>query len=277
MDEIMELREREKELNTLYRIIQILKDEDIGIPDILKEVVNEIPDGWRYPGICMAKLTYQDKRFTTPNFFETNWNHSADIIVDEHVMGEVRVYYSKNVVEDPDSLFLPEEHNLLNNIAEQVSLFIFNRRLKNTLKYLQEGGYDKGKKELLPHDSDSHWKWREQMAKVIAEHIDFERFEIKAIYIIGSTERASAGPESDLDLLIQTDGNERKKELIRTWIDGWSKSLAEINYERTGHRLKEGLIDLHLVTTEDLKKGKDSFSAMVGNLENAARLIKKEN
>ena len=113
------------------------------------------------------------------------------------------------------------------------------------------------------------------MACVIAEQADFERLGIKAIYVIGSTQEATAGAASDLDLLIQTVGDERQKELLKIWIDGWSKSLAEVNYERTGYHVKS-LIDLHLVTSEQLKDKKNSFAAMVGNHEQSAKLIRKE-
>jgi hypothetical protein len=274
-NEINNLREREKELNCLYRIMQILKDEQRSVADILKEVVDEIPPGWRYPGITMAKLVYQNRTFTSSYFFETRWYHSADIVVDEKVMGEIRVYYTENVTNDFETLFLPEEHYLLNRIAEQVSMFIFHRRLKNTLDYLDEGSPDKEKPELLPRDSDSHWKWRYRMARVIAEHADIKQFNIKAIYIIGSTQEAKAGPASDLDLLVQTDANARERELIRTWLDGWSRSLAEINYERTGFRLKDGLIDIHFVTTEEIRNKKGSYASMIGSTDDAAELIKK--
>ncbi|MBS3769590.1 MAG: nucleotidyltransferase domain-containing protein [Bacteroidales bacterium] len=272
---IDDLREREKELNCLYRIMQILKDEEKDIDDILKEVVDEIPYGWRFSGICMVKLIYQDRQFTTPHFYETKWYQSAEIVVDEKVMGDIRVYYAENVTEGPESLFLPEEYQLLKNIATQVSLFIFNRRLRYTLNYLSKESSYSEKKELLPHDSDYHWKWRDMMAHVIAQRADFKRFGIKAIYIIGSTQEGTAGAGSDLDLLIHADADERQRELIKAWIDGWSKCLAEVNYERTGYQVKD-LIDLHLVTTRELKDKKDSFAAMVGRHENAAKLIREE-
>ena len=271
---IYDLIERKKELNCLYRIMQILKDEEYETADVLKKVVQEIPYGWRYSGICMAKLIYQDLQFTTPYFFETKWYQNAEIIVDDNVMGEIWVYYAENVTGDPETLFLPEEQHLLNNIAEQVSLFIFNRRLKETIGYFQEGIHNGAKSELLPMDSDHHWKWREKMAYIIADRADFEWLDIKAIYIIGSTKEGTAGPASDLDLLVHTDAEESQKELLKTWIDGWSQCLAEINYERTGYRLNK-LIDLHLVTTREMKDKKSSFATMIGSLDNSATLIRK--
>lgn len=273
--DIHDLREREKELNCLYRIIQILKDEEKDTEHLLREVVQEIPDGWRYPGICMVKMIYQDKQFITPYFYETKWWQSADIVVDEKIMGEIRVYYAENVTDDPATLFLPEEYYLLKNIATQVSMFIFNRRLRGSVDYLEEGGRVENNTELLPKDSDYHWRWREKMSFAIAERANFKWFGIKAMYLIGSTQEGTAGAGSDLDLLIHTDADERQREFIKIWIDGWSKALAEINYEKTGYELKS-LIDLHLVTTEELQNKKDSFAAMVGSLEESAKLLRRE-
>src|SRR4030042_238314 len=43
----------------------------------------------------------------------------------------------------------------------------------------------------------------------------------------------------------------QKQELL-LWLEGWSLSLAEQNYLRTGY-MTEGLLDVHLVTDSDIK------------------------
>ena len=53
------------------------------------------------------------------------------------------------------------------------------------------------------------------------------------------------------------------------WLDGWSRSLAEINYLRTGYRT-DGLLDVHLVTDEDIAR-KTSYAAKIGAVTDAAR------
>ncbi len=54
-----------------------------------------------------------------------------------------------------------------------------------------------------------------------------------------------------------------------TWLDGWSKSLSHINFLRTGKRLKN-LLDIHIVTDEDIKK-QNSYAAKIGAVTDAAR------
>jgi hypothetical protein len=274
IEDLQHLREREKELHCIYRVIQILKQEELTTDDILKKVVREIPSGWRYPGICMASIDFEGQRFSTPHFYPTQWYQSAEIIVDEKVLGEIRVYYSKNIT-GQHTLFLPEEQHLLNTLAEQISVFVFNRRVRRTLDLLGENPVQDMENQVLPVVSDKHWKWRLKMARLIAEQMDFKQLGVKAVYLIGSTKEAKAGPASDLDLVVHFAGDQQQESNLRHWIDGWSRSLAQINYEMTGYSMKQGMIDLHLVTDQELKNQSDSFAAMIGSKGDGAWLMRE--
>jgi pyruvate, water dikinase len=117
--------------------------------------------------------------------------------------------------------------------------------------------------------TSDQWKWRYKMAENIAVQIDVKAFGIKGIYIFGSTKNASAGPGSDIDLLIHIDKyNDRINEL-RLWLDGWSKCLSEINYLRTGYKT-EGLLDVHFVTDEDIKN-KTSWAMKINAVTDSAK------
>ena len=266
---VAELREREKELNCLYKVAEILSDENAELDKIFRHLVNVIPQGWQYPGICNARIIFEDNTYTTPDFFETKWVQTANIFVDGNTLGRIDVYYSR-IMDDGDP-FLPEEQKLLNIIAEQISQYIFRRRLKNTVDYLRDNAESTGR--VLKVWEDEHWKWREEMARSLAETIDFSKYGIKALYLIGSTKEATAGPASDLDLLCHFQGSEDQKRMLKEWIDGWSRSLAVMNYKHTGYNLPEGLIDLHIITDEDIAK-KTSYASMIGSSFNSARLLK---
>ncbi|HWQ75285.1 MAG TPA: PEP/pyruvate-binding domain-containing protein, partial [Syntrophomonas sp.] len=77
---------------------------------------------------------------------------------------------------------------------------------------------------------DRYWRWRYYMAERLAEKLDFEEFGVKGIYLFGSTGNGSAGPGSDIDLLIHFQGSLRQREELKFWLEGWSMSLAEMNY-----------------------------------------------
>lgn len=118
---------------------------------------------------------------------------------------------------------------------------------------------------------DMYWRWRLQMAERIAEELDPDEFGVKAFYVFGSTKNASAGPGSDIDLLIHVDDDAEKQIKLKTWLDGWSRCLAEINYLRTGYRQDE-LLDVHLVTDEDIAN-RTSFAVKIGAITDAARKL----
>jgi len=113
--------------------------------------------------------------------------------------------------------------------------------------------------------------WRLRMAESIAGQLDGDRFGVKAMYVFGSTKNATAGPGSDIDLLIHFQGTEEKKRQLILWLEGWSLCLAEMNYSRTGYK-SNGLLDYHLLTDEDIAK-KTSYAVKIGAVTDAARQL----
>jgi hypothetical protein len=119
--------------------------------------------------------------------------------------------------------------------------------------------------------SDDHWRWRLQMAERIAGALDAEKFAVQGFYVFGSTKNASAGPASDIDLLIHINGSDAQRCALEMWLQGWSLCLAEMNFLRTGYR-SDGLLDVHFITDEDIAQN-DSFAAKIGAVTDAARKI----
>jgi len=114
-----------------------------------------------------------------------------------------------------------------------------------------------------------YWFWRLRMAEKLATEVDAERFGVAAMYVFGSTKNATAGPGSDIDLLIHFRGNSRQRQELLAWLEGWSLCLGEMNYLRTGYRC-EGLLDVHLVTDEDIER-RTSWAAKIDAVTDSAR------
>jgi hypothetical protein len=129
----------------------------------------------------------------------------------------------------------------------------------------QEESYDEGHPE-------SYWRWRYRMAEQIASHLDAEMFGVSGFYLFGSTKNGTAGPASDIDVLVHFRGNTSERERLIQWLDGWSLCLDEINYLRTGYR-SGGLLDVHIVTDEDIAK-RTSYAVKIGAVTDAARPLK---
>jgi predicted nucleotidyltransferase len=115
---------------------------------------------------------------------------------------------------------------------------------------------------------DGYWRWRMQMAEKIAADLDADRFGVAAMYVIGSTKNASAGPASDIDLVIHFRGDDGQRRGLESWLEGWSRCLGEINFLRTGYVNRE-LLDVHIILDDDIEK-RTSFAAKIGAVTDAA-------
>ncbi len=274
------LREREKELNCIYAIEELLKDPEQDYREALKKVLQKIPEGWQFPEKVMSKIILNDTCILSEDFYETQYYQRADIIIDQKQQGLIEIHYKTTGLQNKERPFLPEEYKLLNTIAGQISHFLFHKNLKNSIVFLKNPDkrkqiISKTEKYLLEPPSDEHWSWRLKTAQLIAEKADFDHFKVKAIYIIGSAKNAKAGPASDLDLLIHTEDDKDAQVRFKLWLEGWGYSLAEINFQKTGIKSEGSLIDIHFITDKDIEQ-KNSFATMINSIDNSARLLRKK-
>lgn len=124
----------------------------------------------------------------------------------------------------------------------------------------------------LPQPGDDFWRWRLHMAERIAAELDSDTFGVKAMYLFGSSANGTAGPGSDIDLLIHFDGNEAQRRELTQWLHGWSLCLAEFNYLKTGYNC-DGLLDLHFITDRDIAN-KTAFAVKIGAVTDPAHPLK---
>ncbi len=136
---------------------------------------------------------------------------------------------------------------------------------------------DESRSELPSYDDEAaykpiqFWQWRQKMADRIAQEIDAEQLGVVALYIFGSTKNATAGPGSDIDLLVHFRGSDQQRAELARWLDGWSLCLAEVNYLRTGYRT-DRLLDVHIVTDADIER-QTSYAVKIGAVTDAARSL----
>jgi hypothetical protein len=107
------------------------------------------------------------------------------------------------------------------------------------------------------------------MAERVAAQLDGGRFGVRAMYLVGSTKNATCGAGSDIDLLVHYDGSEEHRRALEGWFEGWSLSLAELNFLRTGVKTT-GLLDIHYVTDDDIRC-QTSYAVKIGAVTDAAR------
>jgi predicted nucleotidyltransferase len=107
------------------------------------------------------------------------------------------------------------------------------------------------------------------MAQTIASETDPEKFGVLAFYLIGSTKNATAGPASDIDIVLHVQASEQQQSDLLLWLEGWSRCLSEMNFLRTGYRT-DGLLDIHLVTDKDITE-RSSFAVKIDAVTDPAR------
>ncbi len=115
------------------------------------------------------------------------------------------------------------------------------------------------------------WRWRYRMAERVAAEIDPDRFGVQGLYLIGSVKNATAGPASDIDILVHFRGTSEQRAALELWLDGWSLCLSEMNYLRTGYKTAS-LLDAHIVTDEDIAS-RTSFAVKIDAVTDAARQL----
>lgn len=127
-------------------------------------------------------------------------------------------------------------------------------------------------REMDRKRAENHWAWRLEMAEHIASQLELGRFGVQAMFVIGSTKNATAGPQSDIDLLVHFRGTEKQRQDLMIWMEGWSLSLDEMNFQKTGLR-SGGILDVHLITDEDIAN-KTSHAVKIGAVTDAARPLR---
>jgi len=131
IDKLLEgLRERAKELDCLYRIEELLKDDGAPVDQVCDGVVAAIPPGWQFPNICVARLVLHDKLYSSPDFRETEWMLSAAIQSQREVIGSISVYYLEEMPAEDTGPFLKEERRLIQTIADRVGNYVHHRQMR---------------------------------------------------------------------------------------------------------------------------------------------------
>jgi pyruvate,water dikinase len=187
---------------------------------------------------------------------------------------------SRNILREllPDFLHLQDTLRVIDVPSETGGLVLrvlMNADLDRAVGFLsppaREIGAVEPSVEVIERGTEDHWRWRFHMARKIAAALDPRKYGVRAFYLLGSTKNATAGPASDIDILLHFAGTESQRNDLLLWLEGWSRCLSEINFLRTGYRT-EGLLDVKLVTDEDIAAC-SSFAVKIGAVTDPARKL----
>ena len=128
------LQERAKELNCLYRVDEWINRPDVTPEEVYRGIIEVIPAGYQYPGLCRARLVVEDAVYEPRGFQETPWVQRADIMVRGQGAGWVEVYYTQAMPRSDEGPFLKEERKLIDTIAERIGHYVAQRQLQNAIR-----------------------------------------------------------------------------------------------------------------------------------------------
>ena len=118
------LQERAKELSCLYRVDEILSRPGQPVDEALRQVIQALPPGWQYPGVCQTKIALGAQVYEPRGFAETAWTQSAPIHVHGQSAGVLSVSYTAERPPSDEGPFLKEERRLIDTIAYRIGQFL---------------------------------------------------------------------------------------------------------------------------------------------------------
>jgi len=113
------LEQRVKELTLLHRSTRLLQSPELPIARQLAELVEMIPNGWRFPDLCRARIAWGDVEVHTPGFAETTWKQVAHAPAGARSV-RLEVVYLREVPPTPEGPFAAEERALLESLADVI-------------------------------------------------------------------------------------------------------------------------------------------------------------
>jgi pyruvate,water dikinase len=194
------------------------------------------------------------------------------------IFNEVFLNSAENILQDtlPDFAFLSDTLKVIDVAKNTEGLqlrILLNADQDEAVALLsepsEESHFSLAQADISGRKTENHWAWRLRMAELIASRLDPDRFGVKGFHVFGSTKNATAGPKSDIDILIHFQGSKKQQKDLEHWLEGWSLSLDEMNKIRTGYKT-DGILDIHFVTDADIAN-KTSYALKIGAVTDAAR------
>gem|GEM_PF-3502616 len=124
---LAKLEERSKELHCLYQIASLGQETEIGIDQILARAVEILPHAAQYPHVTAARITVGGMDYRTPNFHETPWMISSDIIIGSRPAGKVIFAHLEEKPDSDEGTFLRDERFLIDSVADHLGTIIEHR------------------------------------------------------------------------------------------------------------------------------------------------------
>jgi PAS domain S-box-containing protein len=273
-----EVKERVKELSTIYNLNKILQDENKDIDELFKKIVAIIPPGWQYPEVCTARIIFDKKEYTSIHFKDSEFRQMAEFKTIDGREGSIEVFYTDARPLDVEGPFLKEERDLINALAETLEIY-FNKliheqeqiesemKFRNLVEKSLVGVYiaQEGKfayvnprfEEILEYGTE------EMIGMDYTDIIYSEDMPIAREKVRLREEKKEASVNYEIRCVTKTD------RII------WVELLGSITTLNGKPALIGTLMDItgRIESTEELKRRESELTAFFNNIEGAAALL----
>jgi PAS domain S-box-containing protein len=130
----VQLQERNKELNCLHKVAELIVKHELSIPEIALEVVRLIPPAMQFQDAACARIAIGDRAYSTENFEETPIRLASDITANSRKTGTIEVFYRDGPAINRREPFLPDEKSMIATIATRLGLVMESRTAEQLLK-----------------------------------------------------------------------------------------------------------------------------------------------
>jgi len=117
----LQLRERIKELDCLYKLTKLIEKNENSLPKILQGTIALLPASWLYPEIACARIRYREQVLQSNNFKSTQWKQKSPIVISGLTEGVVEVHYLKRRGRQDEGPFLKEERLLIDAVSNRIA------------------------------------------------------------------------------------------------------------------------------------------------------------
>ncbi|MCK5684633.1 hypothetical protein KAJ27_10945 [bacterium] len=131
-------RERIKELSCLYKLSQLAAEPNLSLDDMFKEILEILPQSFKYVDNAYARIIIKGKIYQSDGFRDIENKLFSILLERNKEVGSVEVVYHTMYNDFYPRTFLEEESNLIEGVANQISIILEKRYSLEESKLLQE-------------------------------------------------------------------------------------------------------------------------------------------
>lgn len=185
----MQNRERCKELDAINYTTQIVK-HGMPIDDTLQSICSMLPRAWLHSEATVARIKFQDKQYVSLNFAVTQWGLIEQFATIDNKKGSIEIYYLRDFTEKSNDPFLPEERNLLANIARLITGYLNSFKgseiiLEKAVVDVQRHRSDQLRQSLSKKQKPIQQYFNQQMMDKYV-YLDMMKYKIKHILFVST-------------------------------------------------------------------------------------------